>query len=286
MSSTGRLRFKTGLGRILHIEHRSNRYAISATLLAGIGTLVWRWSSGGDEPWQWSIRIAAAVFLAWAIGRELDPDHPGTGALASLVVIPLATLGALSIAAGVAALFAARIAVRTTGVSLHWWDGAMLIAGAAYLGARSETWPALGMLLLAVGTDSYAEPPGPKRTLWFGAVMTAVSLATAIVFSEPADWTQPTIAEWILFGLFAVSGFLAIGYTRQPRSEGDFRPGRLSETRLRYGRVLAVFTLAVGIIFLGGPVIPTLAPLWAASVSVAAIHWYRRAAFGTAQPPM
>jgi hypothetical protein len=282
MSSSGRFRFKTGLGRVLHIEHRSNRYAVSATVLAAIGTLAWRWSTGGDEPWQWSIRIAAAVFLAWAIGRELDPDHPGTGALASLVVIPFAILGALSVAACVAALLAARIAVRTTGVSLHWWDGAMLTAGAAYLGARPETWPALGMLLLAVGADSYAEPPGPTRTLWFGGAMAAVSLTTAIVFAEPVDWTKPSIPEWIAFGVAAIGGFLAIGYTRQPQSEGDFRPGQLSETRLRYGRVLALFTLAVGIVFLGGPVIPALAPLWAASASVVAMHWYRRAAFGIA----
>ncbi|MGI9648656.1 MAG: hypothetical protein ACR2OI_09075 [Acidimicrobiia bacterium] len=286
MSSSGRFRIKTGLGRILHIEHRSNRYAISATLLAGAGTLLWRASIGADEPWMWSVRIAAAVFLAWAIGRELDPDHPGTGALASLVVIPFAALGALSVAASVAALLAARIAVRTTGFSPHWWDGAILTAGAAYLGARPETWPALGMLLLAVGTDRYAEPPGPTRTLWFGAAMTVVSLATAVAFSEPSDWTQPTIPEWIVFAVTAVCAFLAIGYTRAPRSQADWRPEKLSETRLRYGRVLALFTLAVGIIFLGGPVIPTLAPLWAAASSVAVMHWYRRAMFGTTQPPM
>jgi len=286
MSSSNGFRLKTGLGRALHIEHRSNRYAVSATLLAGLATLLWRLSTGGAEPWQWSIRIAAAVFLAWAIGRELDPDHPGTAALASLVVVPFASLGALSIGAGVAALLAARIAVRTTGISPHWWDGVVLTAGAAYLGARPETWPALGMLLLSVGTDGYAEPPGAIRTLWFAAAMTATSLVSAVAFSHPSDWVQPTVPEWIVFAVIAVTSFLAIGYTQPPRSQADFRPVPISETRLRYGRVLALFALAVGFVFLGGPVIPALAPLWAASSSVAVMHWYRLRLFGISQPPM
>lgn len=271
-----RVRIKTAMGRPLDVGHPSNRFILVATFLAGLGTLGWRWSTGADDIWLWSFRIAAAVFLAWAIGREVDPDDTGSAGVATLIVVPFTILGPPSLAASVASLFAARIAVRTTGISPHVIDGIALTAGAAYLAARPEAWPALGSLILAVGTDRYAQPSGPDRTLWFATAMIVAATAAGFAFADPPGWSQPTVGEWVMLGVTAVGGFLAIVNTRRPQSTADYRSSSLSESRLRFGRGLVLLTLVIGVVYLGGPIMATLSPLWAAIVAVTVVRYYRR----------
>lgn len=275
MSNQSGFRLRTGIGRPLDVNHPSNRFVGVATVLAGLGTLSWRWVTHADDIWLWSFRVAVAVFLAWAVAREIDPDDALPAGMATVVVVPFMALGAPSLVSTAAVLIAARIAVRTTGISPHLVDGAVLTLGAAYLGARPETWPALGTLILAVGTDRYAQPPGPDRTLWFSGGMTVAAVVTALAFADPPGWTQPTIPEWVLLGVTAVAGFLAAVNTRPLVSRADFRDHTLSESRLRFGRVLILFTLVVGVVYLGGPIIPSLTPVWAATIAVAVVHYWR-----------
>lgn len=275
MTSKPRFRLRTGLGRMLDVEHRSNRYIVAAGVLGGAATLIWRLATGADDPLVWAVRVGVIMFLAWAIGRELDPDDTLSAGLASIVVVPLLALGTPSLGAGAAVLIAARIAVRTTGVSPHLIDGVVLTGFAAYLGSEADAWPALGVLILAVGTDRYAHPPGPVRTLWFALAMTVAATVTAFALSDTTDWVQPTIPEWIVIGATAALEFLAIVNTRAPTSTADYHPGDLSETRLRFGRVLTVFALVVGVVYVGGPTVADLTPAWAALISVTALHYYR-----------
>lgn len=275
MTAPRRIRIKSGIGRVLSLEHPSNRFVLVATVLAGTGTWLWRWWTGADDVLTWSVRIAGAVFLAWAIGREIDPDDTGSAGIATLIVVPLTVLGGPSLASAFAILLACRIAVRTTGISPHLIDGAVLTVVAGYLGARPETWPALGTLILAVITDRYAHPPGPDRTLWFGMAMIAAAIGTAVWFGDPPGWVLPTVAEWIVLGATAVAGFLAVVNIRPVQSRTDFHDQTLSDSRLRFGRVLVLFTLVVGAVYLGGPIVPTLTPAWAAVAAVTVMHYYR-----------
>jgi hypothetical protein len=275
MTAPRRVRIKSGIARLLSLDHPSNRFVVAATVLAGAGTLLWRWLTGADDIFAWSARMALAVFLAWAIGREIDPDDTGTAGIATFIVVPLTVLGTPSLASAAAVMLAFRIAVGTTGVSPHLTDGIVLTAGAAYLGARPETWPALGTLVLAVATDRYAQPPGPDRTLWFSAAMIVAAVSTALWLADPPGWTRPAIAEWVVLGVVAVAGFLAIVNIQPVKSRTDYHDLSLSDSRLRFGRVLALFTLVVGAVYLGGPVIPTLTPLWAAVAAVTVMHYYR-----------
>jgi hypothetical protein len=288
MTARRRFEVRTGLARMLDVEHRSNRYVLAVSILGGLSTLIWRWATAAEDPWLWAFQVGAAMFLAWAIGRELDPDDTLSAGLAALVVVPLLALGTPSLASAAAMLIATRIAVRTTGISPHLIDGVVLTAFAAYLGSQEQAWPALGVLIVAIGTDRYAHPPGPVRTLWFAIGMALAALVTAIWLAGTSDWIQPTIPEWIVVGGAAVLAFLAIINTRPPVSTADYHPGELSESRLRFGRVLALFVLVVGIVYVGGPSVPDLTPLWAAVASVTVAHYYRLLGPGAAsgQPPM
>jgi drug/metabolite transporter (DMT)-like permease len=105
--------------------------------------------------------------------------------------------------------------------------------------------------------------------------MTVAAIGTALAFADPPGWLQPTIAEWVILGVTGVAGFLAIVNTQPPRSSADYHDTILSGPRLRFGRVLAIFTLVVGVVYLGGPVVPNLTPVWAAIAAVMVMHYYR-----------
>ena len=94
--------------------------------------------------------------------------------------------------------------------------------------------------------------------------MIVASLAAALWLADPPEWARPTIPEWIVLGITAVIGFLAIINIRPVQSRADYHDQTLSDSRLRFGRVLVLFTLVVGAVYLGGPVVPTLTPAWAA----------------------
>jgi len=275
MSLPSRTPVWSGIGRPLDFRHRSNRFVVIAAGLAGLGTLAWGWSVGRDEVVLLSFRVAVSVFLAWAIGRELDPDDTNPAAVATVVVLPLVALGPPSLSSSAAALIAVRIVVRTTGRSLQWIDGVVLIAAAAYLGTQSQTWPALAAVILAVGIDRFVTPPGPARTLWFSAVMAMAALVGAMAFSTPPASTQPSRPEWIVIGVTLAAALLALVTTRPPRSRGDSRDESLSQPRLRFGRML-VLLLVMAAIFGGGLAISGLSPLWAAIIGVAIAQVARR----------
>ena len=252
------------MGRQLSLAHASNRLVLVAAPVAGAGVLLWRLSTGADEPLWWAVLAGGAVFLAWATAREYDPDHPMTAGLATVVVLPLLILGKPSLSSAGASLVALRIAVRTTGASPTWLDGLVGIPAAAYLGTRPEAWPSLGALVLVLATDPFSEPRGNQRGLLLAGLLAVAGTVGAILGADLLDWTQPTIPEWIVVGAVGVAAFLSVVNLRHPTSLTDIRGLPLSPSRLRFARLVAMLILVAGLTYLGGPIVRTLTPLWAA----------------------
>lgn len=258
------------------MAHPSNRLILVAAPLAGAAALSWRLSIGADEPLWWAFLAGGAVFIAWATAREYDPDHPMTAGLAVLAVLPLLALGKPSLSSAGASLVALRIAVRTTGASPTWLDGLVGIPVAAYLGTRPETWPSLGALVLALAVDPFNEPPGNQRGILLAGVMAVAGTAGAVLGADLVDWTEPTIPEWIVVGMVGVAGFLSIVNLRHPVSVTDIHQQPLSGSRLRFARLLVLLILVAGLVYLGGPVIRTLTPLWAAVIAAPLTTLFKR----------
>jgi len=273
---------QTGIGRPLDFRHRSNRFVAVAAVATGLGALAWRWYRGSDDMVVGSFQIATGVFLAWAIGREIDPDDTKSATLATFVVLPFIALGPPAIGASAAGLIGLRIAVRTTGRSPSWIDGAVLTAAAAYLGMQPAAWAALAALILAMGIERFADPHGPARTFWFAATMTVAAVIGAL-FALPLAWTRPTSVEWVVCVVIFVAACLVVAGTRPPHSRGDIHGLVLSQRRLRLGRLLVVFTLAGAVIGIGGPAVSSMAPLWAAAIGAAVALLIRR---GQHPPPL
>ena len=271
-----RIRITTGIGRVIDLRYTSNRYALVVAGLAAFATLFWRLTTTGDDAWFWAFRVSAGVFLAWALGRELDPDEPASAAVAPLTVLPLLLLGPPSIAGSVAVLLAARIIVRSTGLSPSWFDAFLLIGGSAYLGAQPEAWPAAGALILAVLGDRILYPSGPTRSLYTGGLMTLAASATAIMWADKLAWESPKVGEWIAVALVLISVVAAVLMVRPPTTRGDFRKEQLADTRVMAVRLGVGATLLAGLAYSGGSIIPGLSPLWAGIVAIPTASWVRK----------
>ncbi|MEE9183369.1 MAG: hypothetical protein V3U39_02695 [Acidimicrobiia bacterium] len=276
MASSKRPRITTGIARTIDLRDKSNRYALVVAGLAAIATLFWRLSTTGDDAWFWALRVLVGVFLAWALGRELDPDEPASAAMAPLVILPFFILGPPSISGSIAVLAAARIVVRTTGLSPSWFDGALLVGGSAYLGSQPENWPAAGALILAVFADRILYPSGPSRSLYTATLMTVAAVAAAAGWAGDLAREGPTVGEWIGGTIVLMAVVAALLMVRPPTARGDFRKEQLAENRVLAARLLVAAVLVAGLIYPGGPIAPALSPLWAGIIAIPTASWVRR----------
>lgn len=163
----------TGLGRPLDIAHRSNRTAISVTILSGISAALLSWLSNGSPDVMGSGAVALGVFLAWAVAREIDPDRPSSATLAMLVAWGIALVVPPALLATGVILFGVRILAGTVGGRMSAVDYLVLTGASVIAATEPVAWPAIGVLTYAV----WKERPSPRWPLWAipgGAVFVAL----------------------------------------------------------------------------------------------------------------
>ena len=223
--------------------------------------------SPSPESFLWGVTLALAFFLAWAVARELDPDHDRSAFVAAgLSLIPHAILGRPDFAAVLLVLLVVRTVNRTVGpaarpldtlavlglAGIAVWRGHPVLAGAA----------AAGLVL-----DAILKPPHRIHLAAAGAAigllavgLSRSTLPTAIGFGA-LDWAA-LAATLPFFTLVRASG--------QPRTVTDREGLPLAGTRVRAGQCLAWATL-VGIVLLEGRAgLAALSPVWAALVGTGA----------------
>ena len=120
----------SALGRPLDPSYRSNVVAIAVAALVGVVFAIYNLTASTPLESSWWT-AAVAVFLSWAIAREIDPDRSA----AATIAMPLAAIGAafaapsLLFAFGV--LIGTRLIVGTVGLDLRLVEVLALAAIAA-----------------------------------------------------------------------------------------------------------------------------------------------------------
>lgn len=146
------IRTLSGLGRPLDFAYPTNRWIAGITVvvflaawgLIGVGTEQWAAASAD------ALRLALAVFLAWAVCRELDPDRDRSAlaaavlCAAALSILPLAAGAQEAWSPGIAECFvlllALRVLNRTTGAPATLADAAGLLALGVWLAVAGPGW--------------------------------------------------------------------------------------------------------------------------------------------------
>ncbi len=223
----------TSLDRSIDLNYPSNRFALFVAVLAACVVLFLGSS--------WLVVISSAVwaFATWALGRELDPDHPLTAAIASGCVVLLLGFVPTSRALAFEALCAtgvltltARAALGTTGRDLTWFDqltvalAPVLTDALSGLPLRMLGISSFGALLTRQAKVIFPTRFGTVAQHWilglaaFGVAWLVVQTLFGVNFLLPSQLISLSRESVIAAVILAVLG--ALGLTRRlPSSKAD-----------------------------------------------------------------
>lgn len=261
----------SSIGRNLDFRLSNHRWMAALSLLGGVAAGIGELALRGQ---LLAAGVAAfgtglAVFFGWAIGRELDPDHPRS-ALAAAIGSGAAALwlGPPSIIVSGWVLVMLRLIERTTGVPAQALDSLGTLGAAIWLGLART--PALtGLTALGLALDGWMAPSHRRQKV--------AALAAALLTVGAAIWTPvvPQQAQipgpliWaLLFGLFFAlppgrGGVQAVAdYTGEP----------LRPQRVRGGQFFAALALLVLVLIEGAAGLIAGSAVWTALAGITGFH--------------
>lgn len=260
-------RLDTALGRNIDWSYPSNRFAVIGS---GVGTVllaITRLIGGRPVTLGNLVGTFLALFLSWAVAREVDPDET-LSASTALVLAFLAVLqfGFATLWLVVGVLLGVRLIVGTVGVSTRWGDVAALVLLAAYVGYRHASWIVIAVLTLG------AVIAGGRRRTPAALLVVAGGVAGLAASAAPMGLTAPGAAT--LVALVGVVASLVILWNGPaPMTPTDRRERTIEPERLLTGRVAATVTV-VTVAFQTGS-FTAVSPVAAALLAAASVRFVR-----------
>jgi len=258
----------TALARPIDPRYPTNLAISVASLVVAAGGAVYRVTSGDGwlDALLWGVGAAFAVFLAWALARELDPDHDLSAFVAAaLAVIGLISLGQPALLPLFWLLLLLRVVNRTTGVPARPLDSLGVLGLAGWL-AWQDVWPAA--LVTALGFLLDALLPNPlRRHLAFAGLALLALVATGIGHEHATDELFAS-ADWVVIGGVAALWVVVVYTSDYVTSRGDVTGQRLSVPRVQAAQGLALLAAFLWAWQLGQEGVVDLMPVWAAMLGV------------------
>jgi hypothetical protein len=260
----------TALGRIpIDPSYPTNRAVAVLTTVVVISGAILRLLRGTAplESLLWGIGVGLAVFLTWALGRELDPDHDLSAFVgAGLVLIALLLVGAPSLLLILWLLLVLRLVNRTTGLPAKPLDSLGVLGLGAWLTWQGY-WLTGLMTAVAFLLDGLLSPP-LKSSLFVSGLAFVTTVVLSIFHGGMAMESGPTMLV-VVFSIVAAGLFLpVIATTRKVEALGDATGEVLNPKRVRAAQVVALLTALLFAWWAGASGLITLLPLWAAMIGV------------------
>lgn len=209
-------------------------------LLAGIG---WGWSEGLGlaTALQRGLALAATVFGAWALGRELDPDHNATAFVAAaLAVAAVVRLGTADLWTLMLAVGLTRVVSRTVGPAAKTSDLLAvlgLVAAAVFVSGR---WSLGVTTVVALALDA-SLPQGPNNRWGYAGI--GVAIVAGFHLQRGIDVFAPEQAG-VIAGVVVLAA-LALATRPQTEAPCDLPNHDLVPVRVTAGAALALLLFVV-----------------------------------------
>jgi len=255
----------TSVGRAIDPHYPTNRAIVLLALVVFLVGTALRLLEGGawGASLGWGLGAAVSVFLAWALGRELDPDHPLSAfvaaglALAGLFLFHLPELLPLFWM-----LVLLRIVDRSVGLPARIWDSLGLLALGAWLGWQG-TWIYGPITAVAFLLDAVLPPTGRRQLILavVALLFAIVTLALRGTLRGPGD--LPLLATLAVLAMSALFVLVAVS-SRRLRTVGDATGLPLHPPRVQAGQGLALLFALLLAWWAGSDGVMSLLPLWAA----------------------
>jgi hypothetical protein len=216
------------------------------------------------------VLAGGAGFLAWAMARELDPDHPVSAGVAAIIAPVLLVAGPANLLVMAVLLISVRMVAGATGRVATPIDLLLLGLAAALICLRVGGGGVAAVAATAPALSAWWH--GPARRLLFtgSAAMLVAVAAVSIVIADPSPWLQPEGFERGLLVSGFASGLIATWVVSPPRSVTDRRDGgRILESRIRLARLLTITACVGAAVWSGGPGVLAMSPAWVALATTA-----------------
>ncbi len=233
------------LGRPVDPRFPTNKAIAVFAAIAFIGGAIWGWFEFGalGPAASWGAQLGLAVFLSWALGRELDPDHNVSAFVAAaLVLVTFVLFRSVGLWSIGLAVPLARLVNRTIGPPARHSDIVivLLLLGAV---AFTGTWAPLAVAVAAFGLDARLVNGEASRFVF--ATIAGLMLAAVFVWSGTLPQLPTRAFE---LGALVLLGGAVVATTRVVHSECDLPGHSLHTTRVQAG-VFVVLLLAIATAF-------------------------------------
>jgi hypothetical protein len=235
----------SAIGRPLDPSYPSNRVAVIGAVLVGIGFGLYNLTATETLPSS-AFAAAMAVFLAWAVGREIDPDNTRTAGLAMIGTAGFSLFFAPSLLLGAGVLIGTRLASGTVGLRLKPIDRVVVISLAGLLGSGAITLAAVPLLAIGIVIND-----GRSRLAYATAGIAILAATSVAIVRQPeVAATAPDWASLILLGLVVASAAL-VPRTRKVVAQTDVGEVGLSGWRIDVSRLGLAATIVLAVALAG-----------------------------------
>ncbi len=214
---------------------------------------------------------AIAVFLCWALSREMDPDHDYTAILASLLVAGYIYLNAVpNLLLILWLLLIFRILSRTSGNEVTLIDSLIVFIIGVWI-ILDHSW-IFGPVMSAFYILESRLPPAGRRHLYFAII----SIIISIVLIGTKNTQNMEIFSEVFSILFIITVLyiLAIFTLKPVAAMDDMGKAFLSSKRIQIVRLIGLKTFVMAALLIGPDGLVMLSPLWIAMVSVSVTGLY------------
>ncbi len=255
----------TGLGRSIDPRLRSHRIAFAGALASAV--LYAAIAAATDRELSDALTVALVVFIAWAIGRELDPDLPQVAVWAMPLGFAALLYDMPSALASAVALIGIRVVAGTIGSAVTWVD----VAALAFLGFLSGSEPVLWIAGLTLTIWLVTSPEvGSLRFVGLASLGAGIGLGAWL-----ADPSNVEIAQDAY--LLAAAGGAVMMLAMRPSaviSITDARTGPVDAGRVGLARKVAGAFIMWAAVMGGVAGFWMVSPVLAALVATAFAKWF------------
>jgi hypothetical protein len=212
---------------------------------------------------SWGVGAGFTVFLAWALGRELDPDHDLSAfAGAALSLVALIFVEAPSLMVILWLLLVLRLVNRTVGIPARPIDSVGVLGLGAWLTWQGH-WIVGLMTAFSFLLDGLLSPPLRYHLLVSGLAFGAtvfLSIFRGDMAMANTPYAPAVVASVVMSGLFLV----VIATSRDVQAVGDATGRPLHLRRVQAAQGVALATALLFSWWAGAAGVLALLPLWAA----------------------
>lgn len=237
----------SAIGRPLDFSYQSNKNAAIIALLFFVFGIVWKLIAGVlfGPSLIFGLGAAATAFLAWAIGREVDPDYNATAFLGAVFSFTgLLVFGMPLILGMLWLLFLMRIFNRTTGLPAKINDSIILFLLTTWMVYSSEN----ALYAFAAGLVYFLDArfrPKHHFHLYFSILAIAGGIIVYLLNFANLGELNVRVPEQVPAVTISFFFLLHVFTTKEVLSTCDVNNSPLSPARVRWTQIITTLVVLV-----------------------------------------